>query len=67
MVAITLDQRIVISRPKRGWELPGGHVEAGESPDECIRREADEECRIAIGKLTVIEERFSILRFSWSW
>ena len=39
VVAITPDQRIAISRPKRGWGLPGGHVEAGESPEGCTRRE----------------------------
>ena len=25
------------------WDLPGGHVEAGEAPDDCIQRELREE------------------------
>lgn len=25
------------------WDLPGGHVKAGETPDACIRRELGEE------------------------
>lgn len=54
VVAVTPDQRIAIARPKRGWGLPGGHVEAGESPEDCVRREADEECGVTLGRLTVI-------------
>ena len=54
VVAITPNGHIAISRPERGWGLPGGHVEAGESPEDCVRREADEECGITLGQLTVI-------------
>ena len=54
VVAIAPNGHIAISRPERGWGLPGGHVEAGESPEDCIRREANEECGITLGKLTVI-------------
>ncbi len=31
---------------KRGWELVGGKVDAGESPDQAIRREIQEEVGI---------------------
>ena len=54
VVAITPNGHIAISRPERGLGLPGGHVEAGESPEDCVRREANEECGITLGKLTVI-------------
>lgn len=27
----------------RGWDFPGGHIEPGESPEDCFKREAQEE------------------------
>src|SRR5580693_10764124 len=30
------------------WDLPGGHVEAGETPFECIRREMREELEMEL-------------------
>lgn len=34
----------------RGWDIPGGHLEAGELPEDALRREVQEEearyCRI---------------------
>ncbi|MFA6010416.1 MAG: NUDIX hydrolase [Desulfobacteraceae bacterium] len=31
------------------WDIPGGHVEDGETPDECIVREMKEEIGVDIG------------------
>lgn len=46
---IERDGRILIARRRRGshlegkWEFPGGKIEPGESPEECLRRELKEE------------------------
>jgi len=38
---------------ERGWDFPGGHLESGESPETCFKREAMEEAYIE-GKCTYL-------------
>lgn len=34
---------IVLTRNRRGWEMPGGHIEPGETLEDTLKREALEE------------------------
>lgn len=54
MVVALHEGNIVLSRPKRGWGLVGGHREPGETAEDCIRREAIEEAAIELGELQLI-------------
>ena len=42
---IEKDGKILIARRKAGakWEFPGGKLEEGETPEECLKRELKEE------------------------
>jgi 8-oxo-dGTP diphosphatase len=37
---------VLVNLDSRGWDFPGGHMEEGETPDECFAREAMEEACI---------------------
>lgn len=35
---------LLLKNPRGEWELPGGRLEPGESPQDCLVREVKEEC-----------------------
>lgn len=38
---------VMVNLESRGWDFPGGHMEDGETPEECFAREAMEEACIS--------------------
>ncbi|MCA1058837.1 NUDIX domain-containing protein [Rossellomorea aquimaris] len=38
---------LLVKLHKRGWDFPGGHLEEGESPEECLKREVMEEAYVS--------------------
>jgi 8-oxo-dGTP diphosphatase len=58
---ILIAQRLATGRHPGRWEFPGGKVEAGESPVECLAREMAEEMgvEVAVGeKLSEVEHAY---------
>ncbi len=45
---------LVTNLTSRGWDIPGGHIEPGELPEETARREVYEETGARLGPLHVL-------------
>jgi 8-oxo-dGTP diphosphatase len=51
VLAFMGDGLLMTELVQRGWDIPGGHVEAGEQPEETVRREVREETGATLGPL----------------
>jgi len=49
------DEKLLLTHiMTRGWDLPGGHIENGETPDQAVIRELKEETGTAVGHFEFI-------------
>ena len=54
MVCVVYENKILLAKPPRGWGLPGGRLELGETPEDCARREVHEETSVEVNTLRLI-------------
>ena len=56
------DRFLMTQLTQRGWDIPGGHIEPSESPEQAVRREVVEETNATIRDLHLLGyARFNIL------
>jgi 8-oxo-dGTP diphosphatase len=48
------DGSLLLTKVGRGWDLPGGHIEGGETPEVALRREIMEETGATVDSIKLI-------------
>jgi 8-oxo-dGTP pyrophosphatase MutT (NUDIX family) len=62
---VVRDGAVVLLRNRRDeWELPGGKLEIGESPERCVAREIDQE--LGVGQLPMPDAYKSSIARWWA-
>jgi 8-oxo-dGTP pyrophosphatase MutT (NUDIX family) len=54
-VVIRGGMAVLLRNDRDEWELPGGKLELGESPEQCVAREIAEELRLAIEPVSILD------------
>ena len=49
---------VFVRHPERGWEIPGGHLNSGESPEQALIREVLEETGLDVEIITWNKEYY---------
>ncbi len=55
VIAFRGDEFLMVRHARRSWEMPGGKVDPGESPEAAAIREFHEETGYDVGSLKIIE------------
>ncbi|WP_414942672.1 NUDIX hydrolase [Amycolatopsis sp. cmx-11-51] len=54
-VVVRAGRVLLLHNERDEWELPGGRLELGETPEECVAREIREETRISVDVVEILD------------